>query len=280
MRKQFIDRDHPQLSLRRQANLVSVNRRRLRVRPRKLTQDDLSLRRVIDELHLQFPVFGSRRIVAMLARRGLRAGRGRVRRAMREMGISATYRRPRTSLKAPQNPVYPYLLRGLPIDRSNQVWCTDITYIPMARGFAYLTVIMDWHSRAVLSWRISNTLDTSFCVEALHEARRAAGTWPEIMNTDQGCQYTSLEWTATLREAGVRISMDGKGRWIDNVMVERLWRSLKYEDVYLREYRDLVELERGLARWLEHYNHERPHQSHGWKTPMEVWSQDVKAPAA
>lgn len=150
----------------------------------------------------------------------------------------------------------------------------------MARGFAYLTVIMDWHSRAVLSWRISNTLDAAFCVEALHEARRAAGTWPDIMNTDQGSQYTSLEWTATLREAGVRISMDGKGRWIDNVMVERLWRSLKYEDVYLREYRDLVELERGLARWLEHYNHERPHQSLAWMTPMEVWSQDVKAPAA
>ena len=280
MRKQFIDRDHPQLSLRRQANLVSVNRRRLQVRPRELTDDDLSLRWAIDELHLSFPVFGSRRIVAMLARRGRRAGRGRVRRAMREMGISATYRRPRTSRKAPQNPVYPYLLRGLPIDRPNQVWCTDITYIPMARGFAYLTVIMDWHSRAVLSWRISNTLDTAFCVEALHEARRVAGTWPEIMNTDQGSQYTSLEWTATLREAGVRISMDGKGRWIDNVMVERLWRSLKYEDVYLREYRDLVELERGLARWLEHYNHERPHQPLSWMTPMEVWSQDVKAPAA
>lgn len=272
MRKQLIDRDHPQLSVRRQASLVSVNRRRLDSRRRSITQADLDLRRTIDELHLEHPVFGSRRLVVMLDRRGIQASRGRVRNAMRVMGISATYRKPRTSTKSPENPVYPYLLRGLPIDRANQVWCSDITYIPMPRGFAYLTVVMDWHSRAVLSWRISNTLDSSFCVDALQDAHRVAGTWPEIMNTDQGCQYTSQPWTTTLHDAGVRISMDGRGRWIDNVMVERLWRSLKYEDVYLRAYGDLVQLETGLERWISHYNHERPHQSLGWRTPMEVWT--------
>ena len=280
MRKKLIDRGHPQLSIRRQADLVSVNRRRLESKPRELSRESLVLRRAIDELHLEYPVFGSRRITAMLARRGLPAGRDRVRRAMRQMGLSATYRRPRTSTKSPENPVYPYLLRGLPIERPNQVWCSDITYIPMPRGFAYLTVVMDWWSRLVLAWRLSNTLDSSFCVEALTDARRAAGVWPEIMNTDQGCQYTSQDWTTTLREAGVRISMDGRGRWIDNVMVERLWRSLKYEDVYLRDYRDLHELEQGLTRWLDHYNHERPHQALAWQTPMEAWSQNLKAPAA
>ena len=182
--------------------------------------------------------------------------------------------------KGTENPVYPYLLRGLPIDGPNQVWCSDITYIPMPRGFAYLTVIMDWWSRAVLSWRVSNTLDAGFCVEALEDARRSTGTWPAIMNTDQGCQYTGLERTTTLREACVKISMDGKGRWIDNVMVERLWRSLKYEDVYLRDYQDLHELERGLTRWIDHYNHERPHQSLEDKTPMEAWSDHRSVPAA
>jgi len=280
MRKALIDRDHPQLSIRRQARLVSVNRRRVDSKPRKLTEDDLALRRQIDELHLSYPVFGSRRISTVLTRRGRPVGRDRVRRAMRKMGIVATYRRPRTSRKALENPVYPYLLRGLPIDRPNQVWCSDITYIPMPRGFAYLTVIMDWWSRAILSWRLSNTLDSRFCVEALNDARQYAGTWPEIMNTDQGCQYTGLEWITTLQDAEVRVSMDGRGRWLDNVMVERFWRSLKYEDVYLRAYGDLHELERGLNRWISEYNHERPHQSLNDMTPFEVWNQDVKMPAA
>ena len=280
MRKRLIDRDHPQLSIRRQAGLVSVNRRRLETSERPQSESDQVLRRAIDELHLEHPVYGSRRLVKVLGRRGIRAGRDRVRRTMRLMGIRATYRRPRTSVKGPENPVYPYLLRDLSIDRANQVWCSDITYIPMARGFAYLAVIMDWHSRAVLSWRLSNTLDTSFCIEALEEARRVAGRWPEIMNTDQGCQYTSLAWTGVLKDAEVRISMDGRGRWIDNVMVERLWRSLKYEDVYLRAYRDLVELEAGLARWIDHYNHDRPHQSLAYQTPMQVWAGEACLPAA
>lgn len=280
MRKRLIDRDHSQLSIRRQAALVSVNRRRLEAVERAPSESDLALRRGIDELHLEYPVFGSRRLVRMLSRRGVHVGRDRVRRAMRVMGIRATYRRPRTSIKSPENPIYPYLLRGLPIDRPNQVWCSDITYIPMARGFAYLVVIMDWHSRAVLSWRLSNTLDTGFCIEALEQAHRVAGRWPEIMNTDQGCQYTSLSWTSVLKEAEVRISMDGRGRWLDNVMVERLWRSLKYEDVYLRAYGDLVELEAGLERWLDHYNHDRPHQSLAYQTPMQVWSGRARLPAA
>ncbi|QDU66226.1 Integrase core domain protein [Planctomycetes bacterium Pla86] len=280
MRKQLIDRGHSQLSIRRQADLVSVNRNRIEVSERRLSADDLTLRRAIDELHLEYPVFGSRRLVVMLERRGIVASRDRVRRAMREMGIRATYRRPRTSVKSPENRVYPYLLRDLAIERPNQVWCSDITYIPMARGFGYLVVIMDGHSRAVLSWRMSNTLDTDFCVEALEAAREAAGSWPEIMNTDQGCQFTSYAWTSVLRESGVRISMDGKGRWIDNVMVERLWRSLKYEDIYLRAYQDLAELEVGLDRWLTHYNHDRPHQSLGWQTPMDVYAPQAKAPAA
>lgn len=280
MRKQLVDRDHPQLSLRRQAALVSVNRRRLTPVPRRMSEDDLELRRAIDELHLSFPVFGSRRIAKVLTRRGMPVGRDRVRRAMRDMGVFATYRRPRTSTKNPENPVYPYLLRKLLIDRPNQVWCSDITYIPMPRGFAYLTVVMDWYSRAILSWRLSNTLDAAFCVDALRDAREFAGTWPEIMNTDQGCQYTSLEWTSMLRDNGVRISMDGRGRWLDNVMVERLWRSLKYEDVYLRAYDNLRELELGLTCWISHYNDERPHQSLGWNTPMEVWTHKAQAPAA
>jgi putative transposase len=164
-------------------------------------------------------------------------------------------------------------LRNLEASRPNQVWCSDITYIPMRRGFAYLVVIMDWYSRAVLGWRISNTLDTEFCLQALQEARATAGYWPEIMNTDQGCQYTSDAWTGILEGARVKVSMDGKRRWIDNVFVERLWRSLKYEDIYLREYLDLVHLEDGVSQWLAFYNHERRHQALGYETPWSVWQQ-------
>ena len=171
-----------------------------------------------------------------------------------------------------ENMVYPYLLRSLAVTRPNQVWCSDITYLPMKRGFAYLVVIMDWHSRAVLGWRISNTLDTDFCLQALEDARKVAGTWPEIMNTDQGCQYTSKAWTGSLREAGVQISMDGKRRWIDNVIVERLWRSLKYEDIYLREYQNLAQLEDGVGAWMSFYNHDRRHQGLENGTPWRVWS--------
>jgi putative transposase len=271
MRKSFIDMGHPQLSLRRQADLLSVNRNRLSSPVHDITPEELELRLEIDKLYMQRPYFGSRRIADELQGRGFKIARGRCRRLMRHMGLVAIYPKPRTSVKAPENKVYPYLLRNLKVERPNQVWCTDITYIPMKRGFAYLVAIMDWHSRAVLSWRISNTLDTDFCLQALDEAREVAGTWPEIMNTDQGCQYTSEAWTSVLKEAGVKISMDGKRRWIDNVFIERFWRSLKYEDIYLREYRDLAQLTRGVGTWIDFYNRERRHQALGKKTPWQVW---------
>lgn len=272
MRKSFIDAEHPQLSIRRQTRLLRVNRNRLAPKAKKPRAGDLELCRAIDELHLERPFFGSRRIADELHAHGLPIGRKRTRCLMRTMGLVAAYPKPRTSIKSAENEVYPYLLRGLKVERLNQVWCADITYIPMRRGFGYLVVIMDWHSRAVLAWRISNTLDVGFCVEALHAVRDRAGTWPEIMNTDQGCQFTSRAWTSVLEEAEVRISMDGKGRWLDNVFVERLWRSLKYEDIYLREYCDLVELEEGVARWFDFYNHERRHTALGKCTPWSVWS--------
>jgi putative transposase len=271
MRKTFIDTGHPQLSVRTQASLLNVNRSRLQSKPRSATAFELELCREIDELHLCRPYYGSRRIWKDLHARGYDVGRGRVRRLMRRMGIVAIYQKPRTSTMAPENKVYPYLLRDLDVGRPNQVWCSDITYIPMRRGFAYLVVVMDWNSRAVLGWRISNTLDTDFCLQALEDARAVAGCWPEIMNTDQGCQYTSKAWTGMLHEAGVKISMDGKRRWIDNVFVERLWRSLKYEDIYLREYLDLAHLEEGVGCWLNFYNHDRRHQALDYQTPWQVW---------
>ena len=271
MRKSLIEMGHPQLSVRRQAELLKVNRNRLSSVARELSAEELALCREIDELHMLRPYFGSRRIWKEVRSRDFVIGRGKVRRLMRRMGLTAIYPKPRASLKGPENKVYPYLLRNLEITRSNQVWCSDITYIPMRRGFAYLVVIMDWHSRAVLSWRISNTLDTSFCLDALADARATGGVWPEIMNTDQGCQYTSEAWTSAIKDAGVRISMDGKGCWIDNVFVERLWRSLKYEDIYLREYLDVMHLEEGVGRWLDFYNHERRHQALDYEAPWSVW---------
>jgi putative transposase len=215
-----------------------------------------------------------------LSARGFSIGRGRCRRLMCRMGLTAIYPKPHTSLKSLENKVYPYLLRDLKITEPNQVWCSDITYIPMKRGFAYLVVIMDWNSRAVLSWKISNTLDTEFCLQALAEAREVAGTWPGIMNTDQGCQYTSKAWTGMLKEAGVKISMDGLRRWIDNVMVERLWRSVKYEDIFLHEYLDIAHLEEGVGKYLDFYNHERRHQSLDYQTPWDVWQGKATKQAA
>ena len=280
MRKQLIDHGHPRLSLRCQSHLLGVNRNRLRSAPTKLSLEDLEICAEIDRIHMTRPYYGSRRMGHELRVHGFAIGRGRTRRLMRQMGLTALYPKPRTSLKSPENKVYPYLLRDLEISRPNQVWCSDITYIPMKRGFAYLVAIMDWHSRAVLSWKISNTLDAAFCVDALEEARQVAGAWPEIMNTDQGCQYTSEAWTTTLNDADVKISMDGKRRWIDNVMVERLWRSLKYEDIYLREYVDLDALGAGVLEWMTFYNQARPHQSHGNQTPWSVWLGEHLAPAA
>ena len=280
MRKSLIDPSHPQLSIRRQAALLKVNRNRLLPVARELSSEELEQCREIDKLHMQRPYYGSRRMCDALQLRGFVVGRGKTRKLMRRMGITATYPKPQTSLQGPENKVYPYLLRNLKVERPNQVWCSDITYIPMRRGFVYLVAIMDWYSRAVLAWRISNTLDTNFCLEALADARAAAGAWPEIMNTDQGCQYTSTAWTSALKDADVRISMDGKGCWVDNVFIERLWRSLKYEDIYLREYVDVLQLEAGVGHWLDFYNHERRHQGLGRKTPWSVWRGDLTERAA
>ena len=280
MRKALVDVGHPQLSIRRQAELLDVNRNRLSPPVQTPSAADLKLCRAMDELHLERPYFGSRRMWKELESSGFGVGRGKIRRLMRRMGLRAIYPKPRTSLRALENKVYPYLLRDLEITRPNQVWCSDITYIPMRRGFAYLVVIMDWASRAVLGWRISNTLDTSFCLDALRDARAAAGVWPEIMNTDQGCQYTSDAWTTALKEASVKISMDGKGCWVDNVFVERLWRSLKYEDIFLHEYLDVVHLEQGVGRWLDFYNHGRRHQALDYETPWNVWKACMAEEAA
>ena len=226
----------------------------------------------IDELFLELPFFGSRQMRNLLRDEGHLIGRNRVRRLMRKMGLMAVYQKPKTSQPHPQHKTYPYLLRGKAITRPNQVWCADITYIPMRRGFLYLVAIMDWHSRAVLSWRVSNTMDADFCVAALEDAITRYGV-PEIFNTDQGSQFTSYEFTKTLRKAGARISMDGRGRWMDNVMIERLWRSLKYECLYLLEIKTGSELCRILAWWFGFYNNRRPHKTFDGRKPMEIYQQ-------
>ena len=279
MRKALISKAGTQLSIRRQAKLLGVNRNRLKPAPRKLTEEELEVCSAMDKIHMKRPYYGSRRMHGTLTAEGWQISRGRVRRLMKRMGLIAVYPKPRTSIQSRENKVYPYLLRDLEVERSNQVWCADITYIPMARGFAYLIAIMDWHSRAVLAWKVSNTMDTSFCVEALKQARRAAGLWPEVMNTDQGSQFTSDAWVGLLKSEGVRVSMDGKGCWVDNVFIERLWRSLKYEDIYLREYVDLPDLESGVREWMNFYNHERRHQALGDQQPWAVYKSS-QAPLA
>jgi putative transposase len=231
--------------------------------------------RAIDELFMAYPFLGSRQMVRFLVRQGYHGvGRHRVRRLMRLMGLRTLYQKPRTSDPHPQHKVYPYLLKGLEITRPNQVWSTDITYIPMRKGFLYLVAIMDWHSRKVLSWRLSNTLDTAFCVDALEEAITLYGV-PEIFNTDQGSQFTSLDFTGVLKDHGIKISMDGKGRWMDNVFIERLWRSLKYECVYLHAFETGYEAKAEIGRWIRFYNHLRPHSTHGGKTPEDLYTNSM-----
>jgi putative transposase len=265
VRRAMVDADAT-LSIRGQCELLSVSRSGLYYEPVPTSVEELALMRRIDELHLKWPFYGSRKVSQELRKHGLQINRKQVQRLMRLMGLEALAPKPDTSRPAPEHPVYPYLLRNLTISRVNQVWATDITYIPLDRGFAYLVAIIDWFSRRVLSWRLSNTLDSSFCVEALHEALIRFDK-PEIFNTDQGAQFTAEAFTSVLRRADIRISMDGKGRCLDNVFVERLWRSLKYEEVYLHAYRDLVEARAGIARYIEFYNFERPHQALGYQTP-------------
>jgi putative transposase len=269
-RRSRLDRDHCAVSIRRQCTLLSLARSGVYRMPRPANDEDVALMRAIDELFTAFPFLGSRRMAIMLREEGWSVNRKRVQRLMREMGIEALGPKPRTTKPALGHKIFPYLLRNMTIDRSNQVWAADITYIPIGRGFLYLVAIMDWASRAVLAWRLSNTMDVSFCVSALEEALARFGT-PEIFNTDQGSQFTSAAFTGTLAKAGIKISMDGRGRWMDNVFIERLWRSLKYEDIYLKGYADGREARAGIASWIGFYNGRRPHQALGNRTPMAVW---------
>ena len=273
-RRALLDRDHAKLSIRRQCELLGIARSGVYRPPRAANDNDLGLMRRIDELFTQWPFLGSRRLALMLRDEGHTINRKRVQRLMRQMGIAALGPKPRTSKPAPGHKVYPYLLRDLVIDRPNQVWAADITYIPIGRGFLYLVAIMDWASRAVLSWRLSNTMDDSFCVGALEEALARFGK-PEIFNTDQGSQFTGGDFTGVLRKAEIRISMDGRGRWMDNVFIERLWRSLKYEDIYLKGYADGREAKGGIAQWIAFYNGRRPHMALANRTPMAVWRDGV-----
>jgi putative transposase len=269
-RRQLVNRKHKKLSIRRQCALLGIARSGLYRAPRAANDNDLPLMQRIDELYTAWPFLGSRRLTALLRAEGHSVNRKRVQRLMRRMGIAALGPKPRTTKPAPGHKIYPYLLRGVAVERPNQVWCADITYIPLGRGFLYLVAIMDWASRAVLAWRLSNTMDTSFCVSALEEALARFGR-PEIFNTDQGSQFTSAAFTGALLAAGVRISMDGRGRWMDNVFIERLWRSLKHEDIYLKGYADGREAHAGIAAWFAFYNTRRPHQALDNRTPMAVW---------
>ena len=261
----MIDRAH-ELPLGRQAELLKLSRSQLYYEPRPVPAVELAIMRRIDELHLDYPFAGSRMLRDMLRLEGVSIGREMVTALMRRMGIEALYRRPNTSKPEPGHKIFPYLLRGLKIDRPNQVWAMDITYIPMARGFVYLAAVVDWFTRRVLSWRLSITMEVAFCIEAVEEALAKYGK-PEIFNTDQGSQFTSAAFTGLLLESNVAISMDGRGAWRDNVFVERLWRSVKYEEVYLRAYDSVAEARASLSRYLTFYNTRRPHSSLDAQTP-------------
>lgn len=278
-KRQCIEPDHPGLSVSRQCNLIGL--------PRSSyyrhglsgleSEENLELMRLIDEEYSRHPFYGSRKLRDYLRRQGYKVNRKRVQRLMQRMGLVSIAPKPNTSRPSPRHKVYPYLLRGLDINCSNQVWCSDITYIPLDRGFVFLTVVMDWHSRYVLSWEVSVTMEEHFCVSALESALRRYGR-PEIFNTDQGSQYTGQSFTGVLKDHEVRISMDGKGRALDNIMVERLWRSVKYEDVYVKDYGGVQELVEGLRSYFDFYNHERPHQGLKSKTPAEVYYGEHEIP--
>ncbi len=270
-RQGLVDREHRQVSLVRQCALLRISRGTVYYQPRSTRTRDLELMTLMDRQYLQTPFYGSRKMQAWLQGLGHPVGRNKVRRLMRLMGLEAIYRKPNTSRPAPGHRIYPYLLKGVEINRVNQVWSADITYLPMAKGFLYLVAIMDWHSRYVLAWRLSNTLEVDFCLEALAEALRQGK--PEIFNTDQGSQFTSEAFTGMLLEQGIPISMDGKGRYLDNIFVERLWRSVKYEEVYLKAYQNGTEARKGIDAYLAFYNRERPHQALGYQTPGQVFEE-------
>jgi len=266
----MIEPEHPELSIRRQCQLLDLNRATYYYRPATESEENLALMRLIDEQYLRTPFYGYPRMTVSLRQQGYTVNHKRVARLMQLMGLQALTPKPRTTLVAPGHKVYPYLLRGLRITRPNQVWSTDITYIPMQHGFMYLVAVMDWYSRYVLTWELSNTLDGQFCLAALEEAL-IQGT-PEIFNTDQGAQFTAQAFTERLEKAQIRVSMDGRGRALDNVFLERLWRTVKYEEVYLHAYATVIDLQQSLERYFQFYNHERPHQSLKYATPVKVHS--------
>ena len=265
----MINRNH-RLALTKQSALLGISRGSVYYEPAPVSDADLALMRRLDELHLEFPFAGSRMLRGLLAAEGSKIGRRHVSTLMRRMGIEAIYRRPNTSKPAPGHRIYQYLLRGLTIDRPNQVWATDITYIPMARGFVYLAAVMDWFTRRILAWRLSNTMEASFCIDAVEEALAKHGC-PQIFNTDQGSQFTSAEFTGVLINNGVSISMDGKGAWRDNVFVERFWRTIKYEEVYLHAYEGVGEARQLIGRYIAFYNAQRPHIALDGRTPDQAY---------
>jgi putative transposase len=274
----MIDRAHD-LPISKQAKALNISRGSIYYLPRSVSASDLALMRRIDELHLEFPFAGSRMLRDLLAAEGRKVGRRHVKTLMQRMGIEALYRRPRTTKPEPGHKIYPYLLRGTEVTRPNQVWAMDITYIPMARGFVYLAVVLDWFSRRVLSWRISITMEAAFCVETLEEALAKHGK-PGIFNTDQGSQFTGAAFTSVLAGNGIMISMDGKGAWRDNVFVERLWRSVKYEEVYLKAYDSVSEARTSIGRYLDFYNRRRPHSSLDGTTPDQAYFDQLPFRAA
>jgi putative transposase len=274
----MIERKH-NLPITKQAKALNISRGSVYYRPRPVSAADLTIMRRMDELHLDYPFAGSRMLRDLLAAEGFRTGRLHVATLMKRMGIEALYRKPNTSKPASGHKIYPYLLRNLPVTRPNQVWAMDITYIPMARGFVYLAAVVDWFSRRVLSWRLSITMEAAFCIEALEEALARHGK-PEIFNTDQGSQFTSQAFTSVLIRDGIAISMDGKGSWRDNVFVERLWRTVKYEEVYLRAYPTVSEARASIGRYLGFYNSRRPHSSLDGRTPDQAYFSQLPLPVA
>jgi putative transposase len=265
----LIDRNHP-LPISCQVKAVGISRGSVYYLPRPVSEYDLKLMRQIDRLHLEYPFAGSRMLRDLMRQDDFRVGRKHVATLMKRMGVEALYRKPRTTIPGIGHKVYPYLLRNLKIDRPNQVWAMDITYIPMARGFVYLAAVVDWHTRRTLSWKVSITMDVHFCLEAVEEAISRYGT-PEVMNTDQGSQFTSQAFVGLLKDYDIQISMDGKGSWRDNVFIERLWRSVKYEDIYLRAYDSVSAVRTGLNRYFNFYNSRRPHSSLDGQTPDQVY---------
>ena len=265
----MIDRNHA-LAVTRQAKLLGISRGSVYYLPVPISESAQRLMTRIDKLHLEWPFAGARMLRDLLRQEGYEVGRKHVATLMKRMGVEALYRKPRTTKAEPGHKIYPYLLRHLPVERANQVWAMDITYLPMARGFVYLTAVVDWYTRKVLSWRVSITMDVHFCLDALNEAIEKYGT-PEIMNTDQGSQFTSQAFTGLLKDHDIKISMDGKGAWRDNVFVERLWRSVKYEEVYLHAYGSTSDARAGLDRYFRFYNGRRPHSSLGRKTPDQIY---------